>query len=59
MSVFVDNRKSCSFLHQNIIMLVLLIKHLEGGVVAWWLRPRTLDPEVGSSSPARVAMLCP
>ena len=27
--------------------------------MAWWLTPRTLDPEVGGSSPTLVAMLCP
>ena len=30
-----------------------------GGAVAWWLTPRTPDPEVGGSSPTRVAVLCP
>ena len=30
-----------------------------GGAVAWWLNSRTSDPEVGSSSPTRVAVLCP
>ena len=30
-----------------------------GGAVAWWLTPRTPDPEVGRSSPTRVAVLCP
>ena len=30
-----------------------------GGVVAWWLSPRTPDPEVEGSSPTRVAVLCP
>ena len=29
------------------------------GAVAWWLTPRTPDPEVGGSSPTRVAVLCP
>ena len=29
-----------------------------GGAVAWWLTPQTPDPEVGGSSPTRVAMLC-
>ena len=27
--------------------------------MAWWLTPRTPDPEVGGSSPTRVAVLCP
>ena len=30
-----------------------------GGALAWWLTHRTPDPEVGGSSPARVAVLCP
>ena len=30
-----------------------------GGAVAWWLTPQTPDPEVGGSSPDRVAVLCP
>ena len=30
-----------------------------GGAVAWWLTPRTPDPEVWGSSPTRVAVLCP
>ena len=29
-----------------------------GGTVAWWLTPRTPEPEVGDSSPTRVAVLC-
>ena len=29
------------------------------GAVAWWLTPQTPDPEVGGSSPTRVAVLCP
>ena len=33
--------------------------HWKGGAVAWWLTPRTPDPEVGGSSPTRVAVLCP
>ena len=31
----------------------------KGGAVAWWLTPRTPDPEVGGSSPTQVAVLCP
>ena len=31
---------------------------IPGGAVAWWLTPRTPDPEVGGSSPTRVAVLC-
>ena len=26
----------------------------EGSAVAWWLMPRTPDPEVGGSGPTRV-----
>ena len=33
-----------------------LLNHT-GGAVAWWLTPRTPDPEVGGSSPTRVAVL--
>ena len=29
-----------------------------GGAVAWWLMPRTPDPEVGGSSPTRVKTCC-
>ena len=29
-----------------------------GSAVAWWLMPRTLDPEVGGSSPTRVKPCC-
>ena len=29
-----------------------------GGTVAWWLMPRTPDPEVGGSSPTRVKPWC-
>ena len=29
-----------------------------GGAVAWWLMPRTPDPEVGGSSPTRVKPCC-
>ena len=28
------------------------------GAVAWWLMPRTPDPEVGGSSPTRVKPCC-
>ena len=31
----------------------------QGGAVSWWLTPRTPDPEVGGSSPTRIAVLCP
>ena len=37
--------------------LVLLLSSL-GGAVAWWLTSRSPDPEVGGSSPTRVAVLC-
>ena len=30
-----------------------------GGAVAWWLRSRTPEREVGFSSPTQVAVLCP
>ena len=29
-----------------------------GSAVAWWFMPRTLDPEVGGSSPTRVKPCC-
>ena len=33
--------------------------HIEfGNAVAWWLMPRTPDPEVGGSSPTRVKPCC-
>ena len=37
-----------------------LRKHLysKGRAVAWWLMPRTPDPEVGGSSPTRVKPCC-
>ena len=28
------------------------------GAVAWWLMPRTPDPEIGGSSPTRVKPCC-
>ena len=30
----------------------------QGSAVAWWLMPRTPDPEVGGSSPTRVKPCC-
>ena len=33
-------------------------QHGEGSAVAWWLMPRTPDPEVGGSSPTRVKPCC-
>ena len=30
----------------------------KGSAVAWWLMPRTPDPEVGGSSPTRVKQCC-
>ena len=30
----------------------------EGGAVAWWLRSRTPDPEIGGSSPTQVRPCC-
>ena len=36
------------------------LRHLffAGSAVAWWLMPRTPDPEVGGSSPTRVKPCC-
>ena len=33
-------------------------KVVQGSAVAWWLMPRTPDPEVGGSSPTRVKPCC-
>ena len=33
-------------------------KPAKGSTVAWWLMPRTPDPEVGGSSPTRVKPCC-
>ena len=41
------------FLSINVIQVYI------GSAVAWWLTPRTSDPQVGGSSPTRVAVLCP
>ena len=50
------------------VYIIFALKHrlwvfvstaLFGGAVAWWLTPRTPDPEVGGSSPTLVAVLCP
>ena len=35
------------------------IVELRRGAVAWWLRPRTPEREVGGLSPSWVAVLCP
>ena len=32
--------------------------NLEGSAVAWWLMPRTPDPEVGGSTPTRIKPCC-
>ena len=32
--------------------------NVSGMAVAWWLMPRTPDPEVGGSSPTRVKPCC-
>ena len=37
----------------------VLQSNFRGGAMAWWLTSRTPDPEVGGSSPTRVAVLCP
>ena len=37
---------------------VLRSKTYQGKAVAWWLMPRTPDPEVGGSSPTRVKPCC-
>ena len=34
------------------------LKNRRGSAVAWWLMPRTPDPEVGVSSPIRVKPCC-
>ena len=33
-------------------------KNPKGSAMAWWLMPRTPDPEVGGSSPTRVKPCC-
>ena len=34
------------------------VPSLMGSAMAWWLMPRTPDPEVGGSSPTRVKPCC-
>ena len=41
----------------NPVLSINVIRVYIGGVVAWWLTPRTSDPVVGGSSPTRVAVL--
>ena len=43
----------------NPVLSINVIRVYIGGAVAWWFTPRTSDPEVGGSSPTRVAVLCP
>ena len=43
----------------NPILSINVIRVYIGGAVAWWLTPRTSDPEVEGSSSTRVAVLCP
>ena len=43
----------------NPVLSINVIRVYKGDVVACWLTPRTSDPEVGGSSPNRVAVLCP
>ena len=43
------------------LIYIFLFYHIicRRGAVAWWLTPRTPDPEIGVSSPTRVVVLCP
>ena len=43
----------------NPVISINVIRVYKGGAVAWWLTPRTSDPEVEGSCPTRVAVLCP
>ena len=43
----------------NHVLSINVIRVFIGGAMAWWLTPRTSDPEVGGSSPTQVAVLCP
>ena len=40
------------------IMFQISFQNSKGSAVAWWLMPRTPDPEVRGSSPARVKPCC-
>ena len=47
------------FPKRGIICKRLIIPYIEqGSTLAWWLTPRTPDPEVGGSSPTRVKPCC-
>ena len=52
LSIYFSYMYACNY------MLIFYLFY-DGGAVAWWLTPRTPDPEVGGSSPTRVAVLCP
>ena len=43
----------------NHVLSINVIRAYIWGAVAWWLTPRTSDPETGGSSPTRVVVLCP
>ena len=43
----------------NPVLSINVIRVYIGSAMAWWLTPRTSDPEVGGSSPTQVAVLCP
>ena len=42
----------------NVCLLKAFQNFIQGSAVAWWLMPRTPDPEVGGSSPTRVKPCC-
>ena len=60
---FLIARLICYFqalMHEaNHVLSINVIRVYIGGAVAWWLTPRTSDPEAGGSSPTRVVVLCP
>ena len=37
---------------------MIMLQETKGSAVAWWLMPRTPDPEVGGSSPNQVKPCC-
>ena len=41
-----------------VFMTPVRFLHTVGSAVAWWLMPRTPDPEVGGSRPTRVKPCC-
>ena len=59
---FNGNRSTGSKEKKKILRLFTIYRrgsHLVmGSAVAWWLMPRTPDPEVGGSSPTRVKTCC-